>query len=66
MELKEFRCEECNKLLCKGNLVCKGNMLEIKCRGCGKMCVLDGEDADIVKTRSVLIKRGDIPDPEKD
>ena len=64
--LVEYRCHECNKLLCKGFLTGKENVLEVKCRGCGRMCLFYGEDAEIVKQRSVLIKQGLIPDTDPD
>ncbi|OHA18248.1 MAG: hypothetical protein A2664_02165 [Candidatus Taylorbacteria bacterium RIFCSPHIGHO2_01_FULL_46_22b] len=66
MDLKEFHCQKCGKLLCKGRLTCKDDLLEVKCRGCQKICFFSGPDADIIKKRSVLIKQGLIPDSEKD
>lgn len=63
--LQEYRCDDCNKLLCKGYLSNVLSTLEVKCRGCGKICFFQGEDADIVSTRSVLIKQGLIPDTDE-
>ncbi len=51
--LTEYRCQQCNKLLCKGFLNGHDNLLEVKCRGCGKICLFNGEDALIVKHRSI-------------
>jgi phage FluMu protein Com len=62
--LTEYRCPDCNKLLCKGILQGEGNVLEVKCRGCGKICTFLGQDAQIVRHRSVLIKEGLIPDTD--
>ena len=62
--LIEYRCPVCRKLLCKGLLTDKLSLLEVKCRGCGRICQFSGEDADIVKTRSVLIAQGLIPDTD--
>lgn len=62
--LVEYHCEKCNKLLCKGTLKDKDNALQVKCRGCHKLCFFQGPDADIIKRRSNLIKKGLIPDPE--
>jgi phage FluMu protein Com len=62
--LKEYRCPDCHKLLCKGFLNDKLSALEVKCRGCGRMCLFSGEDREIVKERSVLIKQGLIPDTD--
>lgn len=62
--LKEYRCKNCNKLLCKGSLSGSETFLEVKCRGCGLICVFHGEDAEIVINRSVLIKQGLIPDTD--
>jgi len=62
--LKEYRCQDCNKLLCKGYLSGSESALEVKCRGCGRLCVFYGEDAEIVTHRSVLIKHGLIPDTD--
>ena len=64
--LTEYRCQVCNKLLCKGQLSGLENILEVKCRGCGKICLFQGEDATIVRHRSVLIKQGLIPDTDRD
>ena len=66
MDLKEYHCLKCGKLLCKGNLTDQNNILEVKCRGCHQVCFFCGKDADIIKKRSVLIKNGGIPDPEKE
>lgn len=62
--LTEYRCQQCNKLLCKGFLSGHENVLEVKCRGCGKICTFHGEDAVIVRQRSILIKQGLIPDTD--
>ncbi len=62
--LKEYRCPDCHKLLCKGFLSDAGSALEVKCRGCGKMCLFTGTDAEIVKHRSELIQQGLIPDTD--
>jgi phage FluMu protein Com len=64
--LTEYRCQQCHKLLCKGLLSGHENILEVKCRGCGKICQFQGEDAQIVRHRSVLIKQGFIPDTDKE
>jgi phage FluMu protein Com len=64
MDLKEYHCKVCGKLLCKGNLVDKDSLLEVKCRGCHTVSVFQGPDAEIIRKRSVLIKAGLIPDPE--
>ena len=62
--LTEYRCAECNKLLCKGFLKDSESQLEVKCRGCGRIQAFFGEDAHIVKKRSVLIRQGLIPDTD--
>jgi phage FluMu protein Com len=62
--LKEYRCTDCHKLLCKGFLNDQDSVLEVKCRGCGKLCQFSGTDAEIVKRRSVLITQGLIPDTD--
>lgn len=62
--LREYRCSNCAKLLCKGTLHGNESVLEVKCRGCGKLCSFYGEDAEIVTHRSVLIKHGLIPDTD--
>lgn len=62
--LVEYHCEKCNRLLCKGTLKDKDNALEVKCRGCRRVCFFQGPDADIIKQRSVLIKNGLMEDPE--
>ena len=64
--LTEYRCHTCHKLLCKGLLSGHENILEVKCRGCGRICQFQGEDAEIVRQRSVLIKQGLIPDTDRD
>ena len=64
--LKEYRCKTCHKLLCKGFLKDAESMLEVKCRGCGNICSFTGDDADIIKQRSVLIRQGLIPDTDVD
>jgi len=62
--LTEYRCPDCKKLLCKGFLNDQNSFLEVKCRGCGKICRFAGEDANIISQRSVLIKQGLIPDTD--
>lgn len=62
--LQEYRCQQCNKLLCKGILTGLDTAVEVKCRGCGKICTFYGEDAKIITHRSVLIKEGLIPDTD--
>jgi phage FluMu protein Com len=62
--LTEYRCPDCHKLLCKGMLSGSENILEVKCRGCGRICQFQGDDANIVMHRSVLIKHGLIPDTD--
>ena len=62
--LKEYRCPDCNKLLCKGVLTSGQSVLEVKCRNCHRLCLFTGEDAEIVSHRSVLIKQGLIPDTD--
>lgn len=62
--LKEYRCPACNKLLAKGNLIHKDDVLEVKCRGCSGVYLFRGEDAEIIEKRSELLKKGLIPDPE--
>jgi phage FluMu protein Com len=64
--LREYRCQECHKLLCKGYLKDENSVLEVKCRGCGLICTFTGEDAKIIKCRSVLIEQGLIPDTDVD
>ncbi|PIN94052.1 hypothetical protein COU54_00520 [Candidatus Pacearchaeota archaeon CG10_big_fil_rev_8_21_14_0_10_31_24] len=64
IDLREYRCEDCNKLLCKGFLNDEQSVLEVKCRGCGKICHFTGMDASIIKRRSVLIAQGLIPDTD--
>ena len=66
MDLEEYHCPDCGKLLCKGHLVDKEDVLEVKCRNCHRLCFFSGKDADIIKKRSVLIKAGLIPDTDKD
>lgn len=63
--LREYRCPSCNKLLAKGVLADKDSVLEVKCRGCSTICLFKGEDAEIVKKRSELLKTGVIPDTEE-
>ena len=65
-DLKEYHCQICDKLLCKGILNDKKDVLQVKCRGCHHICFFYGKDADIIKQRSILIKNGGISDPEKD
>lgn len=62
--LVEYRCGDCHKLLCKGILNSVGSMLEVKCRGCKKLCTFYGEDASIIKQRSILIRQGLILDTD--
>lgn len=62
--LKEYRCPSCNKLLAKGNLTHKDDVLEVKCRGCSGVYLFRGEDADIIEKRSEFLKEGLIPDPD--
>ena len=62
--LQEYRCPDCHKLLCKGILTGSDTEVEVKCRGCGKLCLFHGEDALIVSRRSVLIREGLIPDTD--
>lgn len=66
VELKEYHCTVCNKLLCKGILADRDSKLEVKCRGCHTISLFEGPDAEIIKKRSVLIKAGLIPDSERD
>lgn len=40
------------------------SVLEVKCRGCGRICAFLGEDREIVSQRAVLIKKGLIPDTD--
>lgn len=63
--LTEYRCQQCNKLLCKGVLTGKENILEVKCKNCGMVCLFQGQDAQIVMHRSMLIKQGLIPDTDQ-
>lgn len=62
--LKEYRCPACNKLLAKGNLMHRDDVLEVKCRGCSGVYLFRGEDAEIIEKRSELLKEGLIPDPD--
>lgn len=62
--LREYRCQTCQKLLAKGQLNHKEDVLEVKCRGCSNVCLFQGEDAEIIEKRSVLLKQGLIPDTE--
>jgi phage FluMu protein Com len=41
MELREYRCQSCNKLLFKGLLV--DSTVEIKCKGCATLTTFRGE-----------------------
>jgi phage FluMu protein Com len=43
--LQEYRCPNCQKLLCKGALEGSDSEVEVKCRGCGKICAFHGQDA---------------------
>ncbi|MBI3888277.1 hypothetical protein HY311_00590 [Candidatus Nomurabacteria bacterium] len=65
MELNEYRCDKCDKLLCKGCLTDKDNMLEVKCRNCHNIQFFQGPDAEIIRKRAVLINQGLIPDTDK-
>jgi phage FluMu protein Com len=62
--LPEYRCQTCNKLLCKGFLEGAQSALEVKCRGCGRICLFRGKDAAIIMERSVLIRQGLILDTD--
>ncbi len=62
--LKEYRCPDCNKLLAKGNLKHKDDVLEVKCKGCSNIHMFTGEDADIIEKRSEYLREGLIPDPD--
>lgn len=64
MNLKEYRCPRCNKLLCKGHFTCKEDILEVKCRGCGQLSQFLGEDAQTIEIRHELITNGLMADPE--
>ena len=63
--LREYRCKICKKLLCKGCLHTSNSALEVKCKGCGNICTFYGEDAEIVSKRADLMKKGLIPDTDK-
>jgi len=63
--LPEYRCKDCNKLLCKGYLEGAQSALEVKCRGCGRICLFRGKDAEIIMERSALIKQGLIPGTDR-
>ncbi len=63
--LPEYRCPDCNKLLCKGFLQGAQSALEVKCRGCGRICLFRGKDAEIIMQRSALIRQGLIPDTDR-
>lgn len=63
--LREYRCPTCHKLLAKGYLFHKDDVLEVKCRGCSTIHLFKGEDAEIIEKRSELLKKGLIPDTEK-
>lgn len=65
MELREYRCKVCGKLLCKGQLNHADRVLEVKCRGCGNIQIFWGEEAVIIEKRSELIKQGLIPDTDR-
>jgi phage FluMu protein Com len=41
--LKEYRCKNCKKLLCKGVLI--ESVVEIKCKACGELSTFKGEPA---------------------
>lgn len=66
ISLKEYRCQICNKLLCKGFLKDKESELEVKCRGCGTLCIFHGPNAEMLKKRAELMKHGLIPDTDSD
>ncbi|MBI2003534.1 MAG: Com family DNA-binding transcriptional regulator [Parcubacteria group bacterium] len=63
--LREYRCPSCHKLLAKGQLNHRDDILEVKCRGCSTICLFKGEDAEIIEKRSGLLRQGLIPDPDK-
>ncbi|MBI2013192.1 MAG: Com family DNA-binding transcriptional regulator, partial [Candidatus Colwellbacteria bacterium] len=63
--LREYRCPACHKLLAKGQLNHRDDLLEVKCRGCSTICLFQGEDAEIIEKRSIFLKQGLIPDPDK-
>ncbi len=44
MSYKEYRCTTCGRLLFKGLLV--DSAVEVKCRGCGNLCMFSGESKD--------------------
>lgn len=58
--LTEYRCPTCNKLLSKGYLKDKDSFLEVMCRTCKTVHVFTGDDAEIIKVRSDLIREGKI------
>lgn len=62
--LREYRCPTCRKLLAKGMLSHKDDILEVKCRGCSTVCLFSGEDAEIIEKRSVLLQQGLVPDTD--
>ena len=62
--LKEYRCPECNKLLAKGSLRHKDDVLEVKCRGCSGVYLFRGENAEIIEKRSDLPEEELIPNPK--
>lgn len=66
MDLCEYHCKVCGKLLCKGVLTDKDSFLEVKCRCCKQISHFQGPDAEIIKKRSVLIRQGLIPDTDVD
>src|SRR3989344_4789676 len=62
--LKEYRCPTCNKLLAKGSLKHKDDVLEVKCRGCSGVYLFKGENAEIIEKRSDLPEEELIPNPK--
>lgn len=63
--LREYRCKNCHRLLCKGHLSTVDDALEVKCKSCGRVCFFHGEDAEIVAQRAILIKQGLILDTDE-
>lgn len=63
--LKEYRCPECNKLLCKGIMLLReGTVLEVKCKNCHVLRTFMGPDIEVLQKRAILIKQGLIPDTD--
>ena len=46
--MKEYRCNKCNKLLCRGNF--KG-IVEIMCNRCKRIIVINGECHEHLTTK---------------